>query len=76
QIKRESAAFNAQVKQWSQTERRLLTGAGKGPTKRRLYGIINQPAAASRQKNRQSADARRQALFKQTTMPTWADWLT
>lgn len=76
QIKRESAAFNAQVKQWSQTERMLLKVAGKGPTKRLMYGTIKQQADASRQKNRQSADARRQALFKQTTMPTWADWLT
>ncbi|MGU2008101.1 TraI/MobA(P) family conjugative relaxase [Pseudomonas aeruginosa] len=76
QIKRESAAFNAQVKQWSQTERMLLKVVGKGPTKRLMYGTIKQQADASRQKNRQSADARRQALFKQTTMPTWADWLT
>ncbi|EMU94241.1 relaxase/mobilization nuclease domain protein [Escherichia coli MP021017.3] len=76
QIKRERAAFNAQVKQWSQTERMLLKVAGKGPTKRLMYGTIKQQADASRQKNRQSADARRQALFKQTTMPTWADWLT
>ncbi|EIX6859350.1 relaxase/mobilization nuclease domain-containing protein [Escherichia coli] len=76
QIKRESAAFNAQVKQWSQTERMLLKVAGKGPTKRLMYGTIKQQADASRQKNRQSADARRQALFNQTTMPTWADWLT
>ncbi|HCF2320345.1 relaxase/mobilization nuclease domain-containing protein [Pseudomonas aeruginosa] len=76
QIKRESAAFNAQVRQWSQTERMLLKVAGKGPTKRLMYGTIKQQADASRQKNRQSADARRQALFKQTTMPTWADWLT
>ncbi|SWP56508.1 conjugal transfer relaxase TraI [Klebsiella pneumoniae] len=76
QIKRESAAFNAQVKQWSQTERMLLKVAGKGATKRLMYGTIKQQADASRQKNRQSADARRQALFKQTTMPTWADWLT
>ncbi len=76
QIKRESAAFNAQVKQWSLTERMLLKVAGKGPTKRLMYGTIKQQADASRQKNRQSADARRQALFKQTTMPTWADWLT
>ncbi|HAM3985215.1 TraI/MobA(P) family conjugative relaxase [Escherichia coli] len=76
QIKRESAAFNAQVKQWSQTERMLLKVAGKGPTKRLMYGTIKQQADASRQKNRQSADARGQALFKQTTMPTWADWLT
>ncbi|EFC1512380.1 conjugal transfer protein TraI [Escherichia coli] len=76
QIKRESAAFNAQVKQWSQTERMLLKVAGKGPTKRLMYGTIKQQADASRQKNRQSADARRQALFKQTTMSTWADWLT
>ncbi|ENQ3202687.1 relaxase/mobilization nuclease domain-containing protein, partial [Enterobacter hormaechei] len=76
QIKRESAAFNAQVRQWSQTERMLLKVAGKGPTKRLMYGTINQQADASRQKNRQSADARRQALFKRTTMPTWADWLT
>ncbi|MGF2391305.1 TraI/MobA(P) family conjugative relaxase [Klebsiella sp. 20_N_Kleb] len=76
QIKRESAAFNAQVKQWSQTERMLLKVAGKGPTKRLMNGTIKQQADASRQKNRQSADARRQALFKQTTMPTWADWLT
>lgn len=76
QIKRESAAFNAQVRQWSQTERMLLKVAGKGPTKRLMYGTIKQLADASRQKNRQSADARRQALFKRTTMPTWADWLT
>ncbi|EPK0112051.1 TraI/MobA(P) family conjugative relaxase [Klebsiella pneumoniae] len=76
QIKRESAAFNAQVRQWSQTERMLLKVAGKGPTKRLMYGTIKQQADASRQKNRQSADARRQALFKRTTMPTWADWLT
>lgn len=76
QIKRESAAFNAQVRQWSQAERMLLKVAGKGPTKRLMYGTINQQADASRQKNRQSADARRQALFKRTTMPTWADWLT
>ncbi|WP_164099120.1 TraI/MobA(P) family conjugative relaxase [Serratia marcescens] len=76
QIKRESAAFNAQVRQWSQTERMLLKVAGKGSTKRLMYGTINQQADASRQKNRQSADARRQALFKRTTMPTWADWLT
>ncbi|HEM8654760.1 TPA: relaxase/mobilization nuclease domain-containing protein [Klebsiella aerogenes] len=76
QIKRESATFNAQVRQWSQTERMLLKVAGKGPTKRLMYGTIKQQADASRQKNRQSADARRQALFKQTTMPTWADWLT
>ncbi|HHL1474803.1 TPA: TraI/MobA(P) family conjugative relaxase [Klebsiella pneumoniae] len=76
QIKRESAAFNAQVRQWSQTERMLLKVAGKGPTKRLMYGTIKQQADASRQKNRQSADARRQALFKQTTMPTWVDWLT
>ncbi|MFA1240033.1 TraI/MobA(P) family conjugative relaxase [Serratia odorifera] len=76
QIKHDSAAFNAQVKQWSQTERMLLKVAGKGPTKRLMYGTIKQQADASRQKNRQSADARRQALFKQTTMPTWADWLT
>ena len=76
QIKRESAAFNAQVRQWSQTERMLLKVAGKGPTKRLMYGTIKQQADASRQKNRQSADARRQALLKQTTMPTWADWLT
>lgn len=76
QIRRESTAFNAQVKQWSQTQRMLLKVAGKGPTKRLMYGTIKQQADASRQKNRQSADARRQALFKQTTMPTWADWLT
>ena len=76
QIKRESATFNAQVKQWSQTERMLLKVAGKGPTKRLMYGTIKQQADAARQKNRPCADARRPALFKQTPMPTWADWLT
>ena len=44
----------------------LLKVAGKGPTKRLMYGTIKQQADASRQKNRQSADARRQAPFKQT----------
>lgn len=76
QIKRDSAAFNAEVRTWSQTQRMILKVAGKGATKRLMYGTIKQQADASRQKNRQSAAARRQELFKQTTMPTWADWLT
>ncbi|AVT59795.1 hypothetical protein OA04_32730 [Pectobacterium versatile] len=76
QYQRESAAFNAQVRQWSQTERMLLKVAGKRSTKRLMYGTIKQQADDSRQKHRQSADARRQALFKQTTMPTWADGQT
>lgn len=76
QIKYDSAAFNAEVRQWGQTQRMILKVAGKGPIKRLMYGTIKQQADASRQKNRQNAAARRQALFKQTTMPTWADWLT
>lgn len=76
QIKRDSVAFNAEVRTWSQTQRMILKVAGKGPTKRLMYGTIKQQADASRLKNRQSAAARREALFKQTTMPTWADWLT
>lgn len=76
QIKRDNATFNAQVKKWSQTQRMLLKVAGKGATKRLMYSTIKQQADATRQKNRQSANSRRQALFKQTSMPAWADWLT
>lgn len=75
QIKRDTALFNAQLKQWGQTQRMLLKVAGKGPTKRLMYSAIHQQAEASRQQFRQSTDTKRQSLFKQTAMPAWADWL-
>jgi hypothetical protein len=75
QIKRE-CGFQCAGEAVEPDRANAFEGRGQGPTKRLMYGTIKQQADASRQKNRQSADARRQALFKQTTMPTWADWLT
>ncbi|EFH6694722.1 relaxase/mobilization nuclease domain-containing protein [Escherichia coli] len=75
-IKRDSASASAQLRNWSQTQRMLVKVAAKGAAKKIMYSTIKQQTDAARNANRQNAAARRETLFKQTTMPTWADWLT
>lgn len=75
-IRRDSALASAQLRNWQQTQRMLVKVAAKGPTKRVMLATIKQQADATRNNNRQNANAKREALFKQTTMPSWADWLT
>ena len=75
-ISRDSAMASAQLKQWSKTQRMLVKVAGKGVAKQVMYSTIKQQADATRNRNRQTAQARRDALFKQTGTPSWADWLT
>lgn len=75
-IKRDSALANAQLRHWSQTQRMMVKVAAKGAAKRVMYSTIKQQADATRNRNRANASARRDALFKQTGMPSWADWLT
>lgn len=76
EIKRERATLNAQIKQWSRTQRMLLKASGGASiAKRIMYTTIKQQADAARQNNRQNTNERRHNLFKQTTIPTWADWL-
>ncbi|HGA7692105.1 TPA: TraI/MobA(P) family conjugative relaxase [Salmonella enterica subsp. enterica serovar Virchow] len=75
-IKRDSALANAQLRHWSQTQRMMVKVAAKGAAKRVMYTTIKQQADATRNRNRATASARRDALFKQTGMPSWADWLT
>lgn len=75
QIKRESDAFNAQLKNWRNTQRMLLKVAAKGPTRRLMMGTIKQQGDASRDANRKATAERRQKLFEDTTTPAWADWL-
>ncbi|MFZ2316074.1 MAG: TraI/MobA(P) family conjugative relaxase [Gammaproteobacteria bacterium] len=78
EIKRERTLQNAQIKQWSHTQRMLLKAAGGGAkiAKRILYTTIKQQADAARQNNRQNINKRRQELFNKTKFPTWADWLS
>ncbi len=74
-IRRESATLSSGLKQWSRAQRLLVKVTGKGLTKRLMYGAIKQQSDNQRQKNKQAMAARRQALFQETTMPTWNDWL-
>lgn len=75
-IRRDSALASAQLRHWSQTQRMIVKVAAKGATKRVMYSTIKQQADTARNRNRQTAEARRAALFKQTTTLAWADWLT
>ncbi|EAQ2882447.1 conjugal transfer protein TraI [Salmonella enterica] len=75
-IRRDSALASAQLRHWSQTQRMLVKVASKGAAKRVMYSTIKQQTDTKRNANRQSANSRREALFKQTAMPSWADWLT
>lgn len=75
-IRRDSALASAQLRNWQQTQRMLVKVATKGAAKRVMMATIKQQADATRNANRQNANAKREALFKQTAMPSWADWLT
>nr|AGH89388.1 putative relaxase protein TraI [uncultured bacterium] len=75
-IRRDSALASAKLRNWKQTQRMLVKVAAKGAAKRVMMATIKQQADATRNTNRQNDAAKREALFKQTTMPSWADWLT
>lgn len=75
-IRRDSALASAQLRNWQQTQRMLVKVATKGAAKRVMMATIKQQADATRNANRQNANAKRETLFKQTAMPSWADWLT
>lgn len=74
-IRRDSALASAQLATGSRRSEcwsRWLRRAAK----RVMMATIKQQADATRNANRQNANAKREALFKQTAMPSWADWLT
>lgn len=75
-IRRDSALASAQLRHWSQTQRMVVKVAAKGAAKRVMYSTIKQQTDSARNRNRQTAQARRETLFKQTTTLAWADWLT
>lgn len=75
-IRRDNALASAQLRNWQQTQRMLVKVATKGAAKRVMMATIKQQADATRNANRQNANAKRETLFKQTAMPSWADWLT
>lgn len=74
-IRRDSALASAQLRHWSQTQRMVVKVAAKGAAKRVMYSTIKQQTDTARNRNRQTSEARREALFKQTTTLAWADWL-
>lgn len=75
QIKQESQAHAVQLKQWAAQQRALLKLSGRGVTRRAMSVTITSQVAAARKKNQQAAQTRREQLYKQTVMPSWADWL-
>lgn len=75
QMKRDNAAFRAELQRWRATQRMVLKVSGKGVTRKIMAATIQQQAEASRAQHRKAMDAKRQQLFAATTMPTWADWL-
>lgn len=75
QIKRDAAAYRAQLQSWRATQRMMLKVGGKGVTRRVMAVTIRQQAEAAKAQYRKALDEKRQRLFADTTMPTWADWL-
>lgn len=74
-LKAENAKFNAELKSWTKQQRALLKLSGKGATKKIMSSMITQQASASREKHRQAMAQKREQLFKQAPMKTWAEWL-
>ena len=75
EIRRENAAYQVQLKNWQITQRALLKVGTKGVTRKLMTATLRDTSAAARQKQRAAMQARREQIHKETTMPSWADWL-
>lgn len=74
-VRQEDAAYKASLKQWAATQRALLKVGRNGPAKQIMRASLKSQIEAGRTKHRQAMAERRQAAFRETQAPTWADWL-
>jgi hypothetical protein len=74
-IRLENAQFKEGLKQWTVKQRMILNITTRGLSKKLAQAMIRHQIDAARQSNRASIAIRRENLFKETTMPSWADWL-
>lgn len=75
QIKKENAAYLAELRHWSAQQRALLKIGGRGVTRRTMSVTIRNQTTAARNKHRAAIQQKREQLYKSTVMPSWADWL-
>lgn len=74
-LRGESADYAAQVRRWKATQQALLKAGSKGAVRKIMATTIREQSRAAITKQRQTTAQRRAALAKETTMPSWADWL-
>jgi len=75
QIKKENAAYIAELRHWSTQQRALLKIGGRGIVRQAMSVTIRNQTAATRNKHRMAVKQKRELLYKSTIMPGWADWL-
>ncbi|MEX8139987.1 TraI/MobA(P) family conjugative relaxase [Acinetobacter baumannii] len=75
QLKKEHADFKAELKRWTAAQRATLKMTAKGPVRRSMLAMMNQQAAAARQKHHKDMSSKWENLFKEASTPTWAEWL-
>lgn len=74
-LRSENADYAAQVRRWKATQQALLKAGSKGAVRKIMATTIREQSRAAVSKQRQATAQRRAALAKETTMPSWADWL-
>lgn len=74
-LRSESVTYAAQVRRWKATQQVLLKAGSKGAVRKIMATTIREQSRVAITKQRQATAQRRGALAKETTMPSWADWL-
>lgn len=74
-VRKEDAAYKANLKQWAATQRALLKVGRNGPAKQIMRASLKSQIEAGRTRHRQAMADRRRAAFRETQAPSWADWL-
>lgn len=75
-LKKENETYQAELKKWTAKQRRMLKMSGSGATRRAMSVSIKSQTAAARNKHREVMKQKRERLYKKTSMPSWAEWLT
>jgi len=74
-IKQESEHLRQKLKQWNIAQRMVLKVTTRGASKKIAQTLIRHQYMAAHQTNRTALAAKRQQLFEDTRLPSWADWL-
>lgn len=74
-IRKDSAAYVAELDKWKAGKRAQLKFGVKGVGRKLVRHNITADYRSAKKQNREAAASRRQKVFEQTTIPAWNDWL-